>query len=97
MDAESVKGMINNPDIAPTAVINCWIAGIKLFDFDLVHVPADKFRGPDGLSRRPLAEGESKDNDNQDEWVEDVLGLGLWAETWSRHKPGFPQLKQLTT
>jgi hypothetical protein len=67
MDVESVKGMINNPAIAPTAIINHWIAGIKLFDFDLVHVPANKFRGPDGLSRHPLSDSESKDSDGKDE------------------------------
>jgi transposase InsO family protein len=88
MDAESVKGMINNPDIAPTAVINRWIAGIKMFDFDLVHVPAMDFKGPDGMSRRPLAEGEKKDDEDVDAWLEDTLGLGLWAETWRGHEPG---------
>jgi hypothetical protein len=33
--------MLNNPDIQPNATINRWIAGILLFDFKLVHVPAD--------------------------------------------------------
>jgi len=29
-----------------------WIAAILLFDFELMHVPADKHTGADGLSRR---------------------------------------------
>jgi hypothetical protein len=88
MDAESVKGMINNPDIQPTAVLNRWIAGIKLFDFDLVHVPGKEFKGPDGLSRRALGEGEKVDDEDVDEWIDSALGLGLWNETWRGHEPG---------
>jgi hypothetical protein len=88
MDCQSVKGMINNPDIQPTAVLNRWIAGIKLFDFDLVHVPAKDFGGPDGLSRRPLGEGEHVDGEDVDEWLETNLGLGLWAETWQGREFG---------
>lgn len=90
MDCESVKGMINNPDIQPTAVLNRWIAGIKLFDFDLVHVPGKDFKGPDGLSRRALGEGEKVDGEDVDEWIDEVLGLGIWAETWRGHEPGEP-------
>ena len=37
-DASYIKGMLNNPDIQPGAAVNRWIAGILLFDFDLVHV-----------------------------------------------------------
>src|SRR5882724_9979495 len=40
INASYVKGMLNNPDIQPGAVVNRWIVGIKLFQFDLVHVPA---------------------------------------------------------
>jgi hypothetical protein len=40
VDAKYIKGMINNPDIQPSATINRWIAGILLFDFKLRHVPA---------------------------------------------------------
>jgi hypothetical protein len=50
-DAKYIKGMLNNPDIQPNATINRWIAGILLFDFDLVHVPADRHTAADGLSR----------------------------------------------
>ncbi|KIK73060.1 hypothetical protein PAXRUDRAFT_21273 [Paxillus rubicundulus Ve08.2h10] len=53
LDAKYVKGMINNPDLQPNVTINRWIAGILLFSFKLVHVPAEKHAGPDGLSRMP--------------------------------------------
>ncbi|KAG2359867.1 hypothetical protein BDR07DRAFT_1225284, partial [Suillus spraguei] len=52
VDAKYIKGMINNPDLQPNTTINCWIAGILLFQFNLVHVPATKHTGADGLSRR---------------------------------------------
>jgi hypothetical protein len=55
MDASSVKGMLNNPDLQPNATINRWIAAVKLFDFRLEHVPAVQHKGPDGLSRRTPA------------------------------------------
>ena len=40
MDAKFIKGMINNPTLHPNDAINCWIAAILLFDFELVHIPA---------------------------------------------------------
>ncbi|KIK74243.1 hypothetical protein PAXRUDRAFT_176330 [Paxillus rubicundulus Ve08.2h10] len=56
LDAKYVKGMINNPDLQPNTTINRWIAGILLFSFKLVHVPAEKHAGLDGLSCRPWAD-----------------------------------------
>jgi hypothetical protein len=44
VDASYIKGMISNPDIQLNAAINHWIAAILLFDFKLVHIPADKHR-----------------------------------------------------
>ena len=40
VDAKYIKDMLNNPDLQPNA-INRWIQGIKLFNFKLVHVPAE--------------------------------------------------------
>jgi hypothetical protein len=51
VDAKYLKGMLNNPDIQPNTTINRWIAGILLFDFKLVHVPAIHHMAADGLSR----------------------------------------------
>ena len=83
MDAVFIRGMLNNPDVQPNAVINRWIAAILLFDFKLVHVPADKHQGPDGLSRRELAEGEIDEEDDPEEWIDKTLGLSIWATTTS--------------
>ena len=39
VDVRYIKGMLLNPDITPTASINCWIVSILLFHFTLVHIP----------------------------------------------------------
>jgi hypothetical protein len=79
MDAVFIRGMLNNPDVHPNAVINRWIAAILLFDFKLVHVPAEKHQGPDGLSRREHVEGEDAEEDDPEEWIDKTLGLSIWA------------------
>jgi RNase H-like domain found in reverse transcriptase len=51
VNAKYIKGMLNNPDIQPNATINRWIAGILLFNFKLIHVPADAHSAADRFSR----------------------------------------------
>ena len=52
-DAKYIKGMIENPDMMPTATINRWIDEILLYHFTLRHKAGATF-GPDGLSRRSV-------------------------------------------
>lgn len=73
VDAKYIKGMLNNPDIQPTATVNRWIAGILLYHFELVHVPG-KTHGPDGLSRRKPQEDDEPEPEEKD-WVDEVYGL----------------------
>ena len=42
-----------------------------MFIFELVHIPADRHKGPDALSQRRLGEGETIDNDD-DSWLDDI-------------------------
>lgn len=56
-DAKYIKGMLQNPDMMPTATINRWIDEISMFQFTLRHKAGATF-GPDGLSRRPRQEGD---------------------------------------
>jgi hypothetical protein len=84
MDAQFIKGMLSNPDVQPNAAMNRWIAAIRLFDFKLVHVPAERHLGPDGLSRREPIPGEDDDEGDPEEWVDEVLALGIWANTRPR-------------
>jgi RNase H-like domain found in reverse transcriptase len=69
VDAKYIKGMLKEPDLQPNAAMNRWIQGILTFDFELVHVPAIKFKGPDALSRRPIAENEEVIEDDE-EWLD---------------------------
>ena len=78
VDASYIKGMLSNPNIQLNTTINCWIAAILLFNFKLVHVHAEKHKGPDGLSRRELVPGEEED-DNSEDWIDSALSLGTWV------------------
>lgn len=79
VDAKYIKGMLNNPDIQPNASINRWIAAILLFDFKLVHVPAEKHTGADGLSRREPTEEErledEEEAEDQEDWIDKALAF----------------------
>lgn len=75
VDAKYIKGMIANPDLQPNATMNRWIAGILLFDFALVHVPADRHTGADGLSRRPRAPEDPDDPDDHEDWIDLANGF----------------------
>jgi hypothetical protein len=65
VDAQYIKGMINNPDALPNATLNRWIAYILLFSFTLRHIPAERHKAPDGLSRRDPAEGEEPETEEE--------------------------------
>jgi hypothetical protein len=79
MDAKFVKGMISNPTLHPNDAVNRWIAAILLFDFKLVHVPAVKHTGADGLSRRPLAPDDVSSDEylELEDWIDSNAGLFL--------------------
>ena len=78
VDARYIKGMLTNPDLAPSASINRWIVSILLFHFTLVHVPGTR-HGPDGLSRRPRQPSDGKidpaDDPEFDDWVDRTYGF----------------------
>jgi hypothetical protein len=67
VDAKYLNGMLNNPDIQPNATINQWIAGIPLFYFKLVHVPAIHHTATDSLSHRLPAPEDLPETDDFEE------------------------------
>ena len=71
VDAKYIKGMLNAPDLQPNAAINCWIQGILMYDFTLIHVPGHNFKGPDGLSRRTPNEDDYEPDDEQ--WLDNII------------------------
>ncbi|ESK80968.1 polyprotein [Moniliophthora roreri MCA 2997] len=52
-DAKYIKGMLDNPSIAPNATINRWIEEIWKYYFTLIHIPAASHSLANGLSWRP--------------------------------------------
>ncbi|KAF8577137.1 hypothetical protein K439DRAFT_1639959 [Ramaria rubella] len=67
VDAKYIQAMINNLDIQPNTAMNQWI---------LIHVPARKHKGPNGLSRRRRVEGVLEENKgNTEEWIDELLEL----------------------
>lgn len=82
VDAKYIKGMINNPDIQPSATINRWIAGILLFDFKLRHVPGRSHAPADGLSRRPRAPEDPEDEDDIDDWIDSAYAFAIEVMNW---------------
>ncbi len=75
VDARYIKGMLNNPDLAPNAAINRWIMAILTFHFKLVHVPGS-MHGPDGLSRRPPQPNDTpQPDDDFDDWIDRLHGF----------------------
>ncbi|KAJ3555384.1 hypothetical protein NP233_g12223 [Leucocoprinus birnbaumii] len=83
VDAKYIKGMINNPDIQPSASINRWISAILLFDFRLRHVPG-KEHGPDGLSRRPRAPEDPEVDDDYEEWIDTANSFTILNPTFPK-------------
>ncbi|KAJ3576938.1 hypothetical protein NP233_g70 [Leucocoprinus birnbaumii] len=75
VDAQYIKGMLNKPDLHPNAAMNRWICVILMFDFELVHVPGRMHKGPDGLSRRRIADDEGEGAEGAEE-AEDWMAAG---------------------
>jgi len=75
VDAASIQGMLNRPDIQASAHINRWIEAILMFDFELVHVPGEKHKGPDALSRRGFSVEEEEEGLEPITWIDDVALL----------------------
>lgn len=82
MDTLYICGMLNNPDVQPNATINHWITAILLFDFKLIHIPAEKHHGPDGLSRHEPTDDEVDEDDDPEDWIDRTLALGIWVVSW---------------
>ena len=69
VDTKYIKGMLKNPDIAPSASINQWIILILMFHFTLVHIPGSH-HGPDGSSRKKPQPGDKEEpEDNFNNWI----------------------------
>jgi hypothetical protein len=74
VDVKFIQGLLNNPDLQLDAAVNRWIQGILMFHFELIHVPAVRFQGPDTLSQRGMVERETAEDDD-DTWLDRITLL----------------------
>ena len=89
VDARSLIEMVNKPDMMPSIPGNRWLAFIQLFDYEIVHIPAEQHKGPDGLLRRQQTNDDSSDSDPEMEVDESFK--------FARTKENFMDLQNLTT
>ena len=77
IDANTLVAQLNQSATdLPGALVTRWLAWIRLFDFDVRHVPGTKHGAADGLSRRPR--GPSDDQDDLDELdIDDFIDAEL--------------------
>ncbi|KAG5349724.1 hypothetical protein C0989_002180 [Termitomyces sp. Mn162] len=78
VDTRYIKGMLQNPDIQPSASMNHWIMAILMFHFELVHVKGT-FHGPDGLLQYPPQPGDPPADDSNssvyEDWIDHLHGF----------------------
>jgi hypothetical protein len=66
-DAQTLVWLLNQPpNDLPNAMTTRWLTYIRLFDFDVRHVPGNKNGAADALSRRGAASTDSDDDDVDD-------------------------------
>ena len=58
-------------------MVNRWIVGIKLFQFELVHVPGKLHTGPDGLSWRAISPNDLVEEDDADDWLDKTMSFAI--------------------
>ena len=76
INAKTLLYQLNLPIVDLTgAMVTRWITWIRLFDFDVRHVPGRQHSGPDGLSRRP--NDDDDDNDDDYESLEECIDSDL--------------------
>jgi hypothetical protein len=89
IDAKTIIHQLNEPinDI-PGAVIGRWLTYIRLFSFDIVHVPSMRHKGLDVLSRWPAMAEETAElagrGRSQAEEIEEFINAELDFVRWEK-------------
>ena len=74
VDVRYIKGMLANPNLAPSSSMNHWIISIQLFHFTLIHIPGTQ-HGPDDHNNLPIK--------MENPWKTQSLTIGLTKFTGS--------------
>lgn len=62
----------------PGSVMSRWVAWIRLFDFEVHHVPGSKHTAADSLSRRPHTEADIRERAEEQD-IDEVIDADLFA------------------
>jgi hypothetical protein len=85
-DSQTLVWLLNQPpNDLPNAMITRWLTYIRLFDFDVKHIPGNKNGAADGLSRRGKSP-EDESDDDPDDYFESKL-YSTSANPLSLHDP----------
>ena len=102
VNARYIKGMLNNPDIVPSASINQWIVSILTFHFKLRHFPG-KVHGPDRLLWRPPqpnndsnSEESNEEAEDFEDWIDNLYGF-IHMVNWTVVAPWSEQFMVMLT
>ena len=82
-DAQTLVWLLNQPpNDLPNAMMTRWLAYIRLFDFEVKHIPGTKNGGADALSRRGLApeDGIEDENEADDYFDAKLCGVSVTEE-----------------
>ncbi|KAE8241373.1 hypothetical protein A4X13_0g7444 [Tilletia indica] len=80
VDAASLRQMINQPDVSNAAMLR-WIAHLRLYDFEIRHVPGKLHVIPDGLSRTDFENAEEAE-----EWPDEPSTPGVHPLSVNTHE-----------
>ena len=74
-DAQTLVWLVNQPpNDLPNAMLTRWLTYIRLFDFDVKHIPGSKNGAADALSRRGKSSDDNDESDAED-YFESRLNL----------------------
>jgi hypothetical protein len=79
----------------PGALVTRWLTWIRLFDFDIRHIPGIKHTAADGLSRRPKTQSDNDDEEyevNIDDFIDaELFSISIYP-IFARRAPEFDDI-----
>ena len=94
IDANTLVAQLNQSATdRPDALVSRWLAWIRLFDFDVLHVPGTKHSAADGLSRHPYSPAEKNEGASEQD-LGDFIEADLEVfSIYGTHKSSLTELQ----